>query len=92
MNLRIFFGAVCLCASMGVEAQSVANAYKGVSNGNPISACVFCADPTALEFDGRVYVYGSNDSQQFLVNNKKGSNKYKTIKSLVIFSTNNIIN
>ena len=92
MNLKIFFEAVCLCASMGVEAQSVANAYKGVSNGNPISACVFCADPTALEFDGRVYVYGSNDSQQFLVNNKKGSNGYGAIKSLVVFSTDDMVN
>jgi arabinoxylan arabinofuranohydrolase len=92
MNLKIFFEAVCLCASTGVEAQSVANAYKGVSNGNPISACVFCADPTALEFDGRVYVYGSNDSQQFLVNNKKGSNGYGAIKSLVVFSTDDMVN
>lgn len=70
----------------------MANAYKGVSNGNPISACVFCADPTALEFDGRVYVYGSNDSQQFLVNNKKGSNGYGAIKSLVVFSTDDMVN
>ena len=29
MKLKFFFGAVCLCASICMEAQTVANAYKG---------------------------------------------------------------
>ncbi len=31
---------------------------------NPISTAVFCADPTAVEYHGRLYVYGTNDHQQ----------------------------
>ena len=92
MRLKIILGTVLMCVSMGVEAQSITRTYKAVSNGNPISPCVFCADPTALEFEGRLYVYGSNDSQQFLVNNKQGSNGYGSIKSLVVFSTDDMVN
>ena len=92
MRLKIILVTVLMCVSMGVEAQSITRTYKAVSNGNPISPCVFCADPTALEFEGRLYVYGSNDSQQFLVNNKQGSNGYGSIKSLVVFSTDDMVN
>ena len=92
MKLKIILGTVFMCVSMGVEAQTISRTYKTVSNGNPISPCVFCADPTALEYDGRLYVYGSNDSQQFVVNNKQGNNGYGSIKSLVVFSTDDMVN
>ena len=92
MKLKIILGTVFMCVSMGVEAQTISRTYKTVSNGNPISPCVFCADPTALEYDGRLYVYGSNDSQQFVVNNKQGNNGYGAIKSLVVFSTDDMVN
>ena len=92
MKLKIILGTVFMCVSMGVEAQTISRTYKTVSNGNPISPCVFCADPTALEYDGRLYVYGSNDSQQYVVNNKQGNNGYGAIKSLVVFSTDDMVN
>ena len=38
------------------------NVYKDERNANPISPNIFCADPTAVEYDGRLYVYGSNDT------------------------------
>lgn len=40
------------------------NVYKKELNANPISSSVFCADPTAVEYNGRLYVYGTNDAQQ----------------------------
>ena len=40
------------------------NVYKNESNANPISPNIFCADPTAVEYNGRLYVYGTNDQQQ----------------------------
>ena len=36
------------------------NVYKNERNANPISPSIFCADPTAVEYDGRLYVYGTN--------------------------------
>lgn len=89
---KTLFASAILLAGMTAKAQTVATDYKGTTNGNPISTCVFCADPTAIEYDGRLYVYGTNDHQQFLKNNKSGSNGYGNIKSLVVFSTDDMVN
>ena len=93
MCKKFFLTAAALmavCAQVG--AQTLATDYKGVSNANPISASVFCADPTAIDYKGRLYVYGSNDHQQFKANSKKGDNGYGAIKSLVVFSTDDMVN
>lgn len=89
---HITLSAALMAAALNATAQTVATSYKDANNGNPISASVFCADPTALEYDGRVYVYGSNDHQQFIKNGKKGNNDYGAIKSLVVFSTDDMAN
>ena len=89
---HITLSAAVMAAALNATAQTVATSYKDANNGNPISASVFCADPTALEYDGRVYVYGSNDHQQFIKNGKKGNNDYGAIKSLVVFSTDDMAN
>lgn len=81
---------MAVCSNM--KAQTLATDYKGTGNNNPISANIFCADPTALEYNGRMYVYGTNDSQEFVANGKKGNNTYGKIKSLVVFSTDDMVN
>lgn len=91
LRLKLFavlFGTLVL----GTRAADLANTYKASSYSNPISPCVFCADPTAMEYNGRLYVYGTNDHQQFLANNRAGENNYGAIKSLVIFSTADMVN
>ena len=85
-------GLMTISMQMGAQTITIANDHKGTSNGNPISASVFCADPTAIEYEGRLYVYGTNDHQQYIKNNKKGSNGYGNIKSLVVFSTDDMVN
>lgn len=93
MYKKLLLSVAVVAACMPTKAQtSTATDYKGSSNNNPISANVFCADPTALEYNGRLYVYGSNDHQEFLANNKKGENKYGNIKSIVVFSTDDMVN
>lgn len=81
---------MAVCSNM--KAQTLAKDYKGTGNNNPISANIFCADPTALEYNGRLYVYGTNDSQEFVANGKKGNNTYNSIKSIVVFSTDDMVN
>ena len=82
-----------MAMSLKLNAQApVATNFKATGNANPISGCVFCADPTALEYNGRLYVYGSNDSQEFVANGKAGENSYGKIKSLVVFSTDDLVN
>ena len=91
MKTKLFTIAVAMLMSLGLQAQTAKN-YKDVSWGNPISPCVFCADPTAIEHDGRLYVYGTNDQQEFEVKGGKGENQYGKIKSLVVFSTADMVN
>lgn len=59
---------------------------------NPISGEIFCADPTAVEYNGRLYVYGTNDHQQYEAVGNDGTNTYEKIQSLVVFSTDDMVN
>ena len=92
MYKKLFLTIIVLTTGLTANAQTLATDYKGTSNVNPISSCVFCADPTAIDYKGRLYVYGTNDHQQFIKNGKKGSNGYGNIKSLVVFSTDDMVN
>lgn len=65
------------------------NIYKSERNSNPISGNIFCADPTAVEYEGRIYVYGTNDHQQSELDT---TNDYDQINSLVVFSTDDMAN
>lgn len=74
----------------GIIINEVSGAvYKNELNANPISASFFCADPTAVEYNGRLYVYGTNDNQQA---EEDTQNDYDQIKSLVVFSTDDMVN
>jgi len=92
MRKKLFMMVAMMAACLQADAQTLAKEFKSTSEGNPISGSVFCADPTALEYDGRLYVYGSNDHQQFIGNGKKGENDYGKIKSIVVFSTEDMVN
>ena len=92
MYKKLFSTAVLLAGCLSLSAQTYAPEFKATTNDNPISPVVFCADPTALEYNGRLYVYGTNDHQEFLANGKKGDNTYGNIKSIVIFSTADMVN
>lgn len=92
MKKYLFITAVMMAVCSPSKAQTPAKDYKGTDHNNPVSANIFCADPTALEYNGRLYVYGTNDSQEFVANGKKGDNTYGKIKSLVVFSTDDMVN
>ncbi len=72
--------------------DKLSDAYKPTGENNPIAANVFFADPTSVEYNGRLYVYGTNDSQQYDKNNGTGENSYGNINSLVCYSTADMVN
>ena len=93
MYKKLFLAVTLMGTCLPMNAQTtLAKEFKSTSNGNPISGSVFCADPTSLEYNGRLYVYGTNDSHEFVANGKKGNNSYGTIKSVVVFSTDDMVN
>lgn len=65
---------------------------KPIGDHNPVSSNVFFADPTAVEYEGRLYVYGTNDQQEFDNKSGMGENSYGSINSLVCYSTADMVN
>lgn len=92
----VFFSSCVTSTSFKSQKSEKINPSKSIGkslyNSNPISPAVFCADPTSIEYEGSLYVYGTNDHQQYLETNKDKDNTYEKIKSLVCFSTDDMVN
>lgn len=73
-------------------ALTPAATLKPTTWGNPLVEFNFCADPTAIEHEGRLYVYGTNDQQQYVHNGGQGNNGYGNIRTLVCLSTDDMVN
>lgn len=67
-------------------------AYKQATQSNPLHPLLFCADPTAIEHDGRIYVYATNDQQQFEATDGLEANDCSHIKSIVMMSSADLAN
>lgn len=89
---RYILAIVATIYGMMALGDELAETFKAPGTGNPLSPGIYCADPTAIEHEGRLYVYGTNDHQQYVVNKGTGENHYGAIKSLVIFSTDDMVN
>ncbi len=76
----------------GVKLTVTQKKSKDTADGNPIISNVFCADPTSIEYEGRLYIYGTCDQDQFDAVGPDGENTYEHIKSLVMLSTDDMAN
>ncbi|MDE7294164.1 MAG: family 43 glycosylhydrolase [Oscillospiraceae bacterium] len=87
-------GELVKSQSHGIKIDNYGSVFasKPEENANPLIANIFCADPTAVEYDGRLYVYGTNDQQQYEAVGSDGSNTYEKIKSIVMLSTDDMVN
>ena len=95
IDMRNFLTIILLFVSLCGFSQSVKlskNCYKSVKTANPISPGRFCADPTAIEYRGRLYVYGTSDHQQYEAVGIEGKNTYDKIKSIEVLSTDDMVN
>lgn len=59
---------------------------------NPMLDFIYTADPTAVEYQGRLYVYGTNDQQQHDETRPDSANTYERINTLAMMSTNDMVN
>ncbi|HIV11071.1 MAG TPA: family 43 glycosylhydrolase, partial [Candidatus Faeciplasma avium] len=67
--------------------EKLKKAYKNVGDTNPISPNLFFADPTSVEYNGRIYLYGTCDQEEYQKNGEKGDNTYGGIDKISCFST-----
>jgi arabinoxylan arabinofuranohydrolase len=66
--------------------------YKEIGNANPLMTQRFSADPWALVYDGRVYVYTTNDVLEENALGNLVNNGYGTIRTLNCISSADLAN
>lgn len=74
------------------DTSEPAASAKQPAWGNPLSANLFMADPTSIEHDGRLYVYATDDQQEYVYNVGMEKNSYAHITQLRCLSTNDMVN
>ena len=63
-----------------IKLFTAALLLAAISAGNDVWLdFIFVADPTSVEYNGRLYVYGTNDTQQLDSVGKYGKNTYQYI-------------
>lgn len=94
--LLVLAAALTACAQQVPEAILTAD-WTGTAKlektlANPLVDFSFTADPTAVEHEGRLYVYATNDQQQCDEKGPDSDNTYERIKSLAMMSTEDMVN
>lgn len=85
--------AVDTTGGISISADKIStNNFKDTRYNNPVSSDFFCADPTSVEYNGRLYLFGTNDHEQFEAAGPDVDNTYEKIKSFVILSTDDMVN
>ncbi len=74
------------------EERQLATSPKKPQNGNPLIVHNMVADPTAVVYNGRLYVYGTNDQQEFDYSDGLFGNSYLHIGQLYCISTTDMVN
>lgn len=72
--------------------QTYAPSAKEVSVNNPLLTNSYACDPYTMEYNGRLYVYMTNDSQQYEKTYYAGNNTYENIAGIHIISTDDMVN
>lgn len=96
----LFILSIVLCSSFvgiteanGQTTPPNLTKFKlGNGNANPLLDYVYCADPTAVVYQGRVYVYGTHDQEEYNLMGNKNGNTYAHIHSLVMLSSDDMVN
>lgn len=65
---------------------------KREGDNNPALATTYCADPTSVVYNGRLYVYATNDHQMYKNLKPTEEVNYGYINTLVILSTSDMAN
>jgi len=94
MKKSLFAVLTFTACSLHLQAEvlTLQKSVKKDSEVNPILPYNLCADPTAVEYNGRLYVYGTNDQQELNTTKNTSKNTYGQIKQLVCMSTADMVN
>jgi len=71
---------------------NTAKSFKDIKNHNPINTLKYSADPGVMVYDGRVYVYGTNDGYVGELGGNPETNGYGQINTLNVMSSSDLVN
>ncbi len=74
------------------KSMSKSKSYKGLNDTNPIMTQRFGADPYAMEYDGRLYIYMTADAFEYDAKGEIKENTYSQIRSINVVSTDDMVN
>lgn len=85
---------VTVCPSEVTEMQKLLaeKSIKLPNENNPVVSYKFGADPAVLSYKDTVYIYTTNDMEQFEFSKGKIENNYGKIASLNVFSSKDLVN
>ena len=81
----------------GEEANAVQDVeltrpYKDIENGNPLITHRYSADPCAMVYDGRVYIYNTDDHELYNNAGELITNEYGRINKISVMSSADMVN
>ena len=88
----IFYTLIFTSTEPSAAEAELATSPKLPTYGNPLSANRFMADPTAVEHNGRLYVYATDDQQEFDFSGGIFTNTYSHITRLRCLSSADLVN
>lgn len=71
---------------------SIASSYKADGENNPLFTQRFGADPGVMEYNGRVYVYMTNDVIEYDSNGNVTENTYALVNKINCISSDDMVN
>lgn len=100
LKKSVVAACTCLALTNGAYAQnlesyfsgaSLAKSYKSLSNHNPLYSQRYGADPYAMIYDDEVFIYMTNDQQEYDANPDK-DNSYGNINTINCISSKDLVN
>lgn len=74
------------------KGMKYTKAYKGLQDTNPVMTQRFGADPYAMVYGDRVYIYMTADALEYGADGEVKENTYSKIRSLNVVSTDDMVN
>lgn len=74
------------------EGLQLTESYKGLEDTNPLMTQRFGADPYALVYEDRVYIYMTADAFEYGAYKKVEENTYSRINQINVISTDDMVN
>ena len=79
-------------ATMSTVPVTLQQSYKKAGENNPLYTQRFGADPGVMEYDGRLYVYMTDDLLEYDSTGKVKENSYSQIRTINCISSDDLVN